>query len=268
MLSNLHTHTVFCDGEHTVNQVVLSAIEKGFDSLGFSGHGYTGFDLTYCMKDTEGYIAAVTAAKQQFGNQLEIYLGVEEDAFSPLKNRKAFDYIIGSSHYFHIEGVYYAIDSSPAGFEKCVSLFNGDVCRLAETYYAAFCDYLSVYKPDIIGHFDLITKFAESDTSPRLLDNPMYRDIATHYLKQAMKTDCLFEVNTGAVSRGYRTTPYPSVDLLHTLKENGGKVILSSDSHQAETLDYHFSETRALLKDIGFLYVYVLSNGSFVKDYL
>ena len=45
MLSNLHTHSTFCDGRNTPEQVVTAAIEQGFDSVGFSSHGYTSFDL-------------------------------------------------------------------------------------------------------------------------------------------------------------------------------------------------------------------------------
>ena len=33
MLQNLHTHTLFCDGIDTAEQMVRAAISKGFDSL-------------------------------------------------------------------------------------------------------------------------------------------------------------------------------------------------------------------------------------------
>ena len=36
--ANYHTHTVFCDGADTPEDVVLAAIGKGFTHLGFSGH--------------------------------------------------------------------------------------------------------------------------------------------------------------------------------------------------------------------------------------
>ena len=81
MLSNFHTHTSFCDGENTPEEVVLSAIEKGFSSIGFSSHGYTEFDLRYCLKDTKGYITEINRLKEKYRNKIEIYLGVEEDAF-------------------------------------------------------------------------------------------------------------------------------------------------------------------------------------------
>ena len=46
--ANLHTHTSFCDGKNSPEEMVRSAVEKGFDVLGFSGHSYTPFDETYC----------------------------------------------------------------------------------------------------------------------------------------------------------------------------------------------------------------------------
>ena len=59
MLTNFHTHTVFCDGKNTPEEMVLSAIEKGFTALGFSGHGLTSFDPGYCLRDTAGYRAEI-----------------------------------------------------------------------------------------------------------------------------------------------------------------------------------------------------------------
>ena len=105
MISNYHTHTSFCDGKDTPEEIVLYAIEKGCSSIGFSGHGYTPFDLRYCMQDTHGYIREVSRLKDKYGGKIEIYCGAEEDAFSPV-NRESFDYIIGSSHYFNINNNY------------------------------------------------------------------------------------------------------------------------------------------------------------------
>ena len=53
MISNFHTHSVFCDGDNTLEEIATSAIEKGFTALGFSGHGFTPFDTRYCMLKTE-----------------------------------------------------------------------------------------------------------------------------------------------------------------------------------------------------------------------
>lgn len=39
-IQNLHTHTVYCDGADTPEEMIVCDVEKGFDSIGFSGHSY------------------------------------------------------------------------------------------------------------------------------------------------------------------------------------------------------------------------------------
>ena len=263
MLANFHTHSTFCDGINTPEEIIKAAIEKGFSAIGFSGHGYTEFDLRYCMKNTDEYIKEINRLKDKYKKDIQIYLGVVEDAFSPL-DRSKFDYIIGSSHYFCVNNQYYPIDSNYDCFKECFEVFNHDITRLSETYYSSFCDYINLRKPDIIGHFDLITKFDELDSS-LFLHNEDYNKIAEKYVVEAAKSGSIFEVNTGAIARGLRTTPYPSVNLLYTLKKLGAGVILSSDSHNKDTLDFAFDEIKKLLRDIGFRELYNIYNGEFVK---
>lgn len=266
MVTNLHTHSTFCDGENTPEEIVSYAIEHGFSSIGFSGHGYTGFDLRYCMKNAEGYIAEINRLKKVYKGKIQIYLGAEEEMFS-IVDRSCFDYTIGSSHYFYKNGTYYPIDSSYEYFKKCLEIFDYDVVNLAETYYQNFVGYIQKRRPDIIGHFDLITKFDEVD-GQRFSDNESYLRIAEKYTKEALKSDCIFEVNTGAISKGYKSLPYPSENLLYVIRKSGGKVTISSDSHKVETLDFKFNEMKEMLLDIGFQYIYVLYDGEFKKELL
>ncbi len=263
MLSNYHTHTDFCDGNNTAEEMVVSAIEKGFSFLGFSGHGYTDFDTSYCITEEDAYRKQILCLKDKYKDKIQIYLGTEEDA-TCLVNRDKYDYIIGSLHYFIIDGRYYSADMSYENMLNCISLLGGDAMALAENYYRTFCDYIVSRKPDIVGHFDLITKFDEK-YEPLFLGKTEYNRIAEKYLKYAVSSGSIFEVNTGAISRGYRKTPYPAVNLLHILKKENAPIILSSDSHCTDGLDCAFTETRELLKDIGFKDICTLADGRFVK---
>ncbi|MBR0278270.1 MAG: histidinol-phosphatase [Clostridia bacterium] len=259
MLSNFHTHTTFCDGENTPEEIVLFAIDKGFPSIGFTGHVYTPFDLSYCMTDTDGYICEIKRLQKKYSGKIQIYLGIEEDACS-IANRSDYEYIIGSSHYIYRKGKYYPIDLSTDTFSECFESFDNDILAFAEGYYSSFCDYILKRKPDIIGHFDLITKFDET-----LNQNKKYQEIAEKYLKKALISNCIFEINSGAISRGIRKTPYPSEDLMYVLKKNDAKIMLSSDCHNAKYLDFYFDEMKHLLKNIGFTYTYVIDNNTFKK---
>ena len=266
MLTNYHTHTTFCDGKSTPEEIVLYSIEKGFSSVGFSGHGYTPFDLRYCMKDTTGYIEEISRLKTKYSDKIEIYCGVEEDALSYI-NRESFDYIIGSLHYICVGDKYYPVDSSIDYFNECLQAFDNDALKLADNYYRTFVSYIADRKPDIVGHFDLITKFEEIGTQ-HFLNNKEYLKLSEKYLKMAAKSDVIFEINTGAISRKIRKTPYPWENLLSVLKTEGCKVILSSDSHSADTMSCCFDEVEYMLRNIGFDCVYELHQGKFEKRFL
>ena len=137
----------------------------------------------------------------------------------------------------------------------------------AKNYYERLVGYLVERKPDVIGHFDLITKFDELESSV-YLENPEYKKLAQESLLKAIKSQSIFEVNTGAIARGLRTSPYPSIELLHLLKKNDGKLMINTDCHKKEKLNFYIKEAKLLLKDIGFKYVYVLFDNEFKKDYL
>ena len=134
----------------------------------------------------------------------------------------------------------------------------------AEYYFQHFCEYILNRKPDIIGHFDLITKFDEKEKN-RYLQNTDYWSLAEKYCLQALKSGGIFEVNTGLVARGYRSSFSPHERLLRLIYKNGGKITFSSDSHEIKTLQGCFDEVRAMVKEIGFQYIYIFQKGEWAK---
>ena len=70
-------------------------------------------------------------------------------------------------------------------------------------------------RPAILGHIDLVTKLNRGNA---LFDedDPRCRTAALEALHHTDPDATLLEVNTGAISRGYRDTPYPAVFLLRS----------------------------------------------------
>ena len=62
----------------------------------------------------------------------------------------------------------------------------------------------------------------------------------------------IFEINTGAMAKGYRTTPYPSQETLGIIREMGGRIVINSDCHRAELLDYCLEEAERYALSAGF----------------
>lgn len=266
MLSNLHTHTTFCDGSATAEELVKEAIEKGFVSLGFSAHAYASYGLSYCLKDEAAYMSEIRRLKKKYKKEIEIYLGIEEDAFE-IADRNKYEYLIGSMHYINVGGEYLPIDLGESCVKRCLDAFGGDVGATSLAYYSAYYDYITRRRPDVVGHFDLISKYDELG-DPYFLGRPEHDEIAKKFIYKVAADGHLLEVNTGAISRGLRKTAYPSVDLLYEIKRAGGSIILNSDCHALGMLDCKFEETRQLLREIGFREMMVLCKNKFTKTAL
>ena len=77
-----------------------------------------------------------------------------------------------------------------------------------------------------------------------------------------------FEINTGAMSRGYRSAPYPSAALLKELCACGGRILINSDSHSTDTIGYGFKQAQELAVACGFKSVCALKPGGGFREIL
>ena len=240
-MSNYHKHTVYCDGNDTPEALVLEAIRLGCPSIGFSGHSFTEFDQSYCMsrEKTEEYKREVRALKEKYRGQIEILLGVEQDYYSE-EPTDEYDYVIGSVHYILKDGVYLTVDWTREQQEEDVKIYyGGDFYAYAEDYYKIVADIYRKTKCDIVGHFDLITKFNQDDALFDTKDE-RYRNAALAAVRALLKTPAAFEINTGAIARGLRTEPYPAKFILDEIYREGGEVLITSDCHAKENLLFGF----------------------------
>ena len=121
---------------------------------------------------------------------------------------------------------------------------------------------VAALKPDILAHIDLIKKL---NANGEFFDeeSPRYKAAALKALQAAKDNDCLLEVNTGGVYRGYRKDFYPGAWLLGEWQKMGGKVIITSDSHDINSLTFGFDEAAAAIKAAGFTSVQVLTGNGF-----
>ena len=263
-LQNLHTHTVFDDGNNTPMEMAHAALDAGLTSLGFSCHAALPYANDWCIteKALPDYLAAVAETKVAFHGRLSVYSGIEWDGISP-QSTESFDYVIGSLHHIVIDGDMPSIDDTAAVTKDALARFwGGNESAMAEAYFAQYEALAQNPAVDIVGHFDLLGKFRETDGL--FPENAAFLDSAIPAMEALLRAGKIFEVNTGAMCRGYRTEPYPSVTLLRELKAQHGRVLLASDAHNANSIAYGFREMEALLKDIGFRERWIYSGSGFV----
>lgn len=127
---NLHTHTARCGhGDGLDVQYVRSAIDAGFELLGFSEHiPYVEMRLPGCRmfyEQKEEYISSIRKLKAEYSGQIDIKVGYEveflEDHFSYLMQMKQeCDYMILGQHCKYI------------GYEYDCYCSDEDVLKYAE----------------------------------------------------------------------------------------------------------------------------------------
>ena len=290
MKVNLHTHTLYCDGNNSPEEMIISAISAGFDVLGFSGHSYTSYDESYCMsrEQTDAYAAEIRSLAEKYKDRITIWCGLEKDFFADDDaDGEIFDYAIGSVHAFFKEhdmrnyeeirhtipegiipvlpkdhegrgGYYVYADWTEKPMKWAVShLYAGDSLALAEDYFAHEARIADMPDVQIVGHFDLLTKFEErlaADGHPPLFDvkHPRYLNAARSAIVKLTDAGKIFEINTGGMAKAYRTSPYPSLSLLKMIHEAGGKIMINSDCHAADKLDFGFETAVKLAAEAGF----------------
>lgn len=271
-LSNAHTHTTYCDGKTAIPDMAAAARALGFVSLGFSGHAAQGFDEAYSMMGgrQEQYRRELRALQRDCrarGELPRLWVGLELDAMAKEAWKRDayenFDYVIGSAHYLCLDygGQCVGVDGDPRLLERYVEeVFQGDGLAMARRYYQTHVGALLRDRPAVIGHFDLVRKYA---ASLRLFDElgTAYRRLALEALEQAVGCGGVLEINTGGMARGYMDAPYPSAELLGAWRELGGKVTITSDCHDARYLNFAFEDAALLARRAGYRSVMRLGTG-------
>lgn len=263
-LQNIHTHSVYCDGKNTPREVVLEAMRQGLTAIGFSTHTKC-FYSVYPLPPNgvlEGH-AEIERLKREFGGQIDIFSGIEYDMYCGT-DTKPFDFVIGAVHYLKMGDGYLGIDVDRATMKTIIDeRFGGDGVSLAEEYYRQIATMREHVSADVVAHFDLIAKHCG--------EGPLFDVTCKRYLDAAFEAvhalvpqNPIFEVSTGAITRGYRAAPYPTLPILKEIRAAGGGVIISSDCHDLRYLTNAFDVALDVIEAAGFREVQILTNAGFV----
>ena len=268
IIGDYHTHTTYCDGANTAEEMLNAAIEKGLKYYGFSSHSHLKYDESWNMScgQQEEYIKEVLFLKEKYKDKMEVLLGTEYDLFSDNDFSK-FDYVIGSCHCIVKDGHYIAVDESEDAFVKNTKEFyDEDYYEFVKDYFVHTSLIAEKIKPTFIGHFDLICKFNKDfkffDENDIRYKQPMFSALET-----LVKSGIPFELNTSSVFRHSETEPRASAKLwLSALAEMGGNILLTSDAHSCERIGYNFARAEELAKKCGFKNILILTADGFVME--
>lgn len=247
MTADYHVHSRFSDGKNTAEEMVLAAIRMGLSEIGFSDHAHTAFDGGWCMPEgtADAYRAEISRLREKYAGQIRVRCGIEQDLFSDTPT-DGYDYVIGSVHYILADGEYIPVDKNAQTLRDGADRhFGGDLIALCEAYFAEVARVADEAHATVVGHFDLITKFNEEDPMIDTAD-PRYVAAWQRAADRLLRAGIPFEINTGAISRRRRTTPYPAADMIAYLAAHGARFVMSGDTHAVDTIAYQFDKFRPL----------------------
>lgn len=260
---NLHTHTSYSDGRNSPESMVLAALEYGCPGVGFSDHSHIpGEDWTMTPAATESYKREIRALAEKYSDRIKILLGIEYDMLSDIDTSE-YDYVIGAAHYVTKDGVNIPVDETPDLLVNHVkSLYGGNFYALARDYYRTLSGVEHKTGCDIVAHTDLVSKF---NGGGRLFDesDKRYLTPAFEAVDALVGDGVIFEINTGAMLRGYRKEPYPCRAILSRIAERGGRVTISSDAHNTEALLFSWKEAAAYAESVGIRELWFPKDGGF-----
>lgn len=260
-----HSHTTYTDGRNTAAEMAEAAYRKGVRIFGFSEHLYCDNPPWGFMgKELDAYLDEIDGLKEQYKGRMDIMTGLEVEDSEALKfitpgQLSRTEFTIRSTHGINVCGEDIGIDADAETLRRIVhDYFNGDWYGLVRSYYDMESKIDAQMKYAFIGHFDLITKFNQDDVLFRT-DCDDYLEPAIEALKKLLVAEIPFEINSGAMFRGYRLEPYPQKTILKEIQQRGGRVLISSDTHSVDSICCNYEANLQLAYDCGFREVTILT---------
>ena len=261
ILSNYHSHCIFCDGRSSMEDFIRFAIAKGLTKYGFSSHAPLPFHTSWNMNpdDLPYYKQEFFRLKEKYVSEIELFLGLEVDyiqdvfdAHSDLYDTSDFDYKIGSVHYLDPmpEGGYFSVDGKLYNFQKKMDeIYRGDIRLVVERFFEISSNMVRKGGFDIVGHVDKIAqngmKCSDFD-----ITQPWYNKLVTDLLQLIREKGMMLEINTKSFAELGIT--YPDVQFFPVIREMGIPILVNSDCHYPDKILDGFGPVYELLIQAGF----------------
>lgn len=252
--TNYHSHTPLCDGRSTPDEMLQSAIDKGFVSWAFTSHAPVPFDTDWTMKyeNASLYLDMISEAKEKHASKIDVYTGLEMDYLPEvgwgLKDKAITDRLdikIGSVHFAgkFDNGEFWSVDGPIEEYEAGLAkIFGGDIKKLVKAFYRVSAEMVEDGNFDFIGHFDKIYQHGRQwfDCSEK-----WYKDEVNAFIALVKEKNCVIEMNTKSIKK--HGILYPHTSFLKLVSDKNIPMVLNSDTHDAHLTDLGFIEAAKMM---------------------
>ena len=257
---NYHSHSTFCDGKNTLEEMALSAIERGMQYFGFSAHSPVPFknDFGLPTSEIDNYLNETKRLKKKYEDKIKLFTTMEFDYIPKISEdireraeKYNLDYIISSIHLVSSEnGLWFIDGSKQESYDKgLIECFGGDIKKAVKAFYSQTNEMISKINPNILGHFDKV-KMHNKDRYFKE-DEPWYRDLVMESIDLMKQNNTICEINTRGLYKGRSNDYFPQTNWIKALAKENVRVTISTDCHKAEEVDNLFVECSNHLKDCG-----------------
>ena len=260
---NFHSHSLFSDGKAAPEEFVKSAVSKKFAAFGCSCHSPVPFNTRWNMDAgrLDEYLLEIARIRLVYKDVIEVYAGLELDYLEGVPHlpvsvlkKKGCHYILGSVHFIDRfpDGSWFSFDGKPDVFFNAVEIiYKNDFRKAITSYYEKTRQMIDRDCPDVVAHMDKI----KMHNTVR----PYFDEEAEWYRKQVNETldliaekGCIMEVNTRGLFKQKPPLLYPGPWVIKQAHQRGIPVMLNSDAHHPDEIDFGFAETALLLKQTGY----------------
>ncbi|BHH84842.1 histidinol-phosphatase [Desulforhopalus sp. 52FAK] len=255
----------FCDhATDALKEIIEQYIELDFNWVGITEHtpaittelldpGQLKLGLTpeKLLLNFASYMEECRRLQQQHHDKIQIFAAMEIETYSGyeqfvpyLIDRFQPDYIVGSVHF--VDDI--SIDYSKKNYAKAVNTLGG-IEQLYCKYFDQQYEMLSLFKPSVVGHFDLIRIF--DDEYRMRLERPEVSKRIHRNLEFIQEADLIMDLNLRALAKG-ADEPYISRSILDLARDMDIAVIPGDDSHSISSVGNYMDEGISLLAELGF----------------
>ncbi|MDR0790704.1 MAG: histidinol-phosphatase [Bacteroidales bacterium] len=259
-----HTHSNFCDGKNSLEEMVLAAIDKGLTHYGFSSHAPVPFENRFAIKQecVGEYLQECNRLKQKYEGKIKLFVAMEFDYITDIMediNAQAeaynLDYFIASVHMVKAKGAekMWFIDGGKQEVydQQLESVFDGDIRKGVETFFCQTNAMIKDAKPNVVGHLDKI-KMHNKERYFKQTD-AWYEDLMMTTLQTIKSTyGTICEINTRGLYKGRCDDYFPSRQWIKRMAQMQIPVTISTDCHRVEEIDCLFEPTCDMLRSVGY----------------
>ncbi|MBT8354811.1 MAG: histidinol-phosphatase [Desulfofustis sp.] len=254
----------FCNhATDTLEDIVKSYIAKGFswagitehappinDELRYSDEVEAGLSAQLLLERFGSYMQECRRLQEKYRSQIQLYAALEIETYSGyegfvpyLVERFEPDYIVGSVHYVNDIN----FDFSKSSYDRAAGSAGG-IDLLYQHYFDLQYEMIERFKPEVVGHFDLIRIF-DPDYRDRLVQEQVMVRMRRN-LELIKEYDLILDFNLRALHKG-APEPYVCAPILEMVRDYGIKIVPGDDSHGLSTVGNFFDRGVELLQAHG-----------------